>query len=268
AEAWAKRSGLVEWGNHPRRRTSDANWNKPLKWNRQAEAAGVRIKVFCASLADWLDNQVPYAWQLDLGILVEATPHLDWLLLTKRPQNFAARSPWQNGELPQNVWLGTTVENQEEADRRIPHLVAIDAAKRFLSCEPLLGPIDLTHIPGPDTFGEVPALALIDLVIVGGESGPGARPMHPDWARSLRDQCQAAGVPFFFKQWGEWFPGELNDGGDCVYADPDIDHDPSADTWDFRRAKYTSIDGTGMLRVGKKRAGRLLDGRAWDEVPT
>jgi len=242
AEGWAKRSGLVEWGNHPRRRTSAANWRQPLKWNREAEATGVRKRVFCASLADVFDNQVPAEWRADLWRLIDETPNLDWLLLTKRPQNAAKMIeasrravlsagvdsrhvmwPWPN------VWVGTTVENQEEADRRIPHLLAVPAARRFLSCEPLLGPIDLGPRP------------TLDWVIAGGESGPGARPAHPTWFRSLRDQCQTAGVAFHFKQWGEHAPTDAaTDGGDTREV---------------------------MVRVGKKASGRLLDDREWNEFP-
>ena len=221
AEGWAKRSGLVTWGGD-RRRTSAANWRQPIKWNRQAAAAGVRKRVFCASLADVFDNQVPAEWRADLWALIGETPALDWLLLTKRPQNAAkmivdARRACLGGvdaadehfQWPwPNVWLGTTVENQAEADRRVPHLLAVPAAVRFLSCEPMLGSIDLMRAgatevdcvaPGEANIGAF-SRGLVDWIIVGGESGPGARPMHPDWARSLRNQCQAAGVPFFFKQ--------------------------------------------------------------------
>jgi len=262
AEGWAKRSGLVEWGNHPRRRTSAANWRQPLKWNREAEAAGVRKRVFCASLADVFDNQVPAEWRADLWRLIDETPNLDWLLLTKRPQNAAKMIeasrravlsagvdsrhvmwPWPN------VWVGTTVENQEEADRRIPHLLAVPAAKRFLSCEPLLGPISLRWLPSDyksrqargESVGEYDVAKGLDWVIAGGESGPGARPAHPTWFRSLRDQCQTAGVAFHFKQWGEHAPTDAaTDGGDTREV---------------------------MVRVGKKASGRLLDDREWNEFP-
>ena len=234
AESWAKRSGLVKWGpGEDRRRTSASYWQQPLKWNRIAERDGVRRKVFCASLADVFDNAVPTRWRDDLWHVIAMTPHLDWLLLTKRPQNIAKMLPDPRTGAPAwgggwpNVWLGTTVENQEEVNRRIPHLLAVPAARRFLSCEPLLGPIDFDAVPRtmgawpplwnvlsgycskhfPQRRGNVAfrcgcpqQLPSIDWVICGGESGPPARPMHPDWARSLRDQCQAAGVPFFFKQ--------------------------------------------------------------------
>lgn len=231
----------VQWGPHgERKRTSAAYWRAPMAWDRKAAAAGVRHRVFCASLADLFDNAVPSEWRADLFDLIKATPNLDWLLLTKRPQNIAKYLPsdWDSGY--PNVWLGTSVENQTEADRRIPELLNVPAVVRFLSMEPLLGPVDLREITDGDgtidaltpsswqdvwdqayapevtgttldeaieAFSEVgpyPPTDIkgpsLDWVIVGGESGPGARPMHPDWARSLRDQCAKAGVPFFMKQ--------------------------------------------------------------------
>lgn len=151
-----------------------------------------------------------------------------------------------------NVWLGTSVEDQRRADERIPELLRTPAAVRFLSCEPLLGPVDLCTVD----HGHAPALSYLDWVIVGGESGPGARPMHPDWARSLRDQCQAAGVPFFFKQWGAWAPWDDDNWSLPAGADDVEAHE-----------KARTIDGVEFLRVGKRAAGRLLDGRTWDEVP-
>lgn len=189
AESWAKRSGLVSWGG-PRRRTSEANWRKPIKWNANAKDQDIRYRVFCASLADAFDNQVEGLWRRDLWLLIHATPHLDWLLLTKRPQNIWRFLPNSWGDKGwHNVWLGTTVENQEEADKRIPRLLDIPARVRFLSCEPLLGPLFLG--------GMTP-----DWVIAGGESGPGHRTPDPNWFRGLRDQCSVAGIPFLFKQWG------------------------------------------------------------------
>ncbi len=214
AESWAKRSGIVQWGNHPRRRTSETYWRQPLKWNREAKQSGVRRKVFCASLSDVFDNQANPDWRADLWALIAETPHLDWQLLTKRPQNIAKMLPSAYVEqlvghdLPPwpwpNVWLGTTVENQEEADRRIPVLLDMPAVVRFLSCEPLLERIDLRHVAPTDT-GYINALSSstgpnIDLVIAGGESGPKRRRIDPDWMRDLRDQCRAARVAFFAKQ--------------------------------------------------------------------
>lgn len=242
AESWAKRSGIVKWGNHPRRRTSESYWKQPIKWNRIAERDGVRRRVFCCSLADVFDNQVDPQWRIDLFRLIGITPYLDWLLLTKRPQNIANMLPSDfvlAGDPVRNVWLGTTVENQEEADRRIPHLLAVPARVHFLSCEPLLGPVHIGRSlliacgeePPPDDK------AKIDWVIAGGESGPNARPPMIGWVRSLRNQCADAGVPFHFKQWGEYTPD-----------DPGADH-------------------TAMRRVGKKAAGALLDGREHREFP-
>ena len=210
AESWAKRAGKPELWQGERRRTTQSYWQQPIKWNRAAEAAGRRDRVFCASLADVFDNQVPERWRDDLWHRIEQTPHLDWLLLTKRPQNIAKMLPGERigtkawGDGWPNVWLGTTVENQEEAHRRIPHLLAARARVRFLSCEPLLGPLDLTRPwtgPGSVLAEETrPWLADLDWVIAGGESGPGARPMEEAWAESLRDQCRTAGVAFFMKQ--------------------------------------------------------------------
>jgi protein gp37 len=196
AEAWAKRTGQAQLWAGAHRRTAAANWRQPLKWSREAERAGVRRRVFCASLADVFDNQVPDEWRADLWQLIFETPQLDWLLLTKRPQNIAkmlptgfedcALWPWPN------VWLGTTAENQEELVRRRIHLLSVPAAVHFLSCEPLLHPV---WLPTLDTYPYQ-----VDWVIVGGESGPHARQMHPNWARSLRDQCAEMGIAFFCKQ--------------------------------------------------------------------
>jgi protein gp37 len=296
AEGWAKRTGQSQLWQGERRRTSEANWQQPLKWNRQAEREGRRFRVFCASLADVFDNKVPREWRRDLWKLIRDTPALDWLLLTKRPQNIAKMLPgpsaqysaeisrllWLNGW--PNVWLGTTVENQQEANRRIPHLLAVPAAVHFLSCEPLLGPIALDRIdasmgetctvnaltgdrwyPG---CGSISSVTLpgkgIDWIIAGGESGPGARPMHPAWARGLRDQCAAAGVPFLFKQHGDWIEHEhaLNAVGD---------DDPRVSDGRRRLSRETGgvmeMGGTTFIRLGKKAAGRLLDGREHNEFP-
>lgn len=228
AEAWSKRSGHVEWGPHGARRRTKT-WGNPVKWNKALEGKGRRERVFCASLADIGDNHrsIEPQWRTDLSKLIEATPNLDWLLLTKRPQNILRLYPWcQVTGLPDNVWIGTTVENQEEAERRIPHLLQIPAKVHFLSCEPLIGPVDLCEVAGmsTDEDGTVPVFwnALngiaydewgdempcsdglpnaLSWVITGGESGANYRPADPDWFRSLRDQCENAGVPFLFKQW-------------------------------------------------------------------
>lgn len=233
----------VNWGpGAPRRRTSAANWRKPLAWNAaHAEffaQHGRRQRVFCASLADVFDNAVDPAWRADLFELIEQTPNLDWLLLTKRVGNVRSMAPlpWLTEGWPANVWLGASIVNQAEADRDIPKLLAMPARVRFLSMEPLLGPVDLRFKIQPAFHGPV------DWVIVGGESGPSARPMHPGWARGLRDQCAAAGVSFLFKQWGEWAPtGQRRSILGCELHD--------------------------MQRVGKKAAGRILDGAQHDGFP-
>ena len=473
AESWDRRFGGDHWGKgKPRRRTSEANWRKPLKWNKAAacmcaqamfgnvghhndcpQAAGNRPRVFCASLADWLDPEVPIEWLADLLVLIQSTPNITWMMLTKRPEMWRSRMEWAltllgefNGlhwghfewmrrwmyknDPPPNVWIGTTVEDQKRADERVPHLLRIPARVRFLSAEPLLGPIDLgkwlvenrhhakptsreharttsgirrvdhrlrgahlasQHPHGSEerrvhavTAGDASALreafddglpsgahdvrrkadhgarapsgvealprrdsgrALhqpqewregrqppgeprtrdlfaehepraqdrssqperraepshktvpepgsgdtpearggrtaevdrgglrnqrpdrvkdsarrplgIHQVIAGGESGPGARPMHPDWARSLRDQCHDAGIAYFHKQNGAYVNGlDYQLQGDDVKP---IQHN---------KTPFVHVDGEFTLwRVGKKAAGRLLDGCTWDEVP-
>lgn len=234
-----------EWGpNGIRTRTSESYWRQPLKWDRAAAEAGVRRRVFCASLADVFEDRPELdKWRADLWELIRATPNLDWLLLTKRPENIAGLArgliecvcgvsvaergcrgchslmSFDDEDVwPRSVWIGTSVESTRQVGR-ITDLCEHDAPVRFLSCEPLLGPIDF----GPE------GLAGIGWVIVGGESGPNARPMRPEWVRAIRDQCVAAGVPFLFKQWGE--------------------HDENG------------------VKVGKKKAGRIVDGRLWDEYP-
>lgn len=294
----AVRSLGVVWGpGAERRRTSAGNWQQPVRWNAEAARMGIRYRVFCASLADVFDNAVPDQWRSDLFDLIAATPHLDWLLLTKRIGNarsmlnaaasavmvdFVGANAWDMHPWP-NVWLCATICNQEEAERDIPKLLAVDAKVRFLSMEPLLGPVTLDTIYNTDLGEGQPYLHPligrvsdghgdgcnvpgIDWVIVGGESGHHARPMHPDWARSLRDQCQAAGVPFLFKQWGEWA---------SMYCPQDADEVVRCvNTWP--NGRWLDVDGVAVHRtwatvmmdkVGKKAAGRLLDGRTWDGVP-
>lgn len=303
AEGWAKRSGLVAWGpGETRRVTSDTYWRQPLKWDREAKAAGEQRRVFCASLADVFDNAWPDGVRDRLWTLIKATPNLDWMLLTKRPGNIAKMLPDDWGTGYQNVWLGCTIVNQEEADRDIPKLLAVPAGVRFLSMEPLLGPVDLTRIclvkklpssiragihvnvlvgryvesgrPYVDwdidqPYSTASAPLRLDLVIVGGESGPGARPMHQDWARSLRDQCVAAGTAFHFKQWGEYLPTDrLNDLGipHEGYVHPDgagaVWPRPAPPAWgEWGPYKLEELGFRHMTRVGKKAAGRELDGR-------
>lgn len=304
AETQSKRNPAVlgQWGKgKPRVLASEDMWRQPLKWNKVAElrhheaavirAAGiessrlaeleVRPRVFCASLADWLDEEVPIQWLGRLLALIYLTPHLDWLLLTKRPQNFQARIEstaarlsdnecedlgswaidWMNGQAPHNIWLGTTVEDQTRANERIPQLLSISAQVRFLSCEPLLGPVDISEnfwLRGQSrrqdkTLTPPGTAPKVEWVICGGESGPLARPMHPDWARSLRDQCAAAKVPFFFKQWGEWLPG-------CQYQEGDKERFKEKAQHSF------SLDDHSWW-VGKAMSGRLLDGIEHNEFP-
>lgn len=210
AEAYGRRFG-VEWGpGKPRKRTSEANWKKPLAWDRKAAKLGIRYRVFCASLADVFDPEVPGEWRYDLFALTVQTPNLDWLLLTKRAKEMRAYmmalTSCAGGKTLPNVWLGVTAENQEQADIRIPSLLATPAAKRFVSIEPMLGPVDLPekwlgpHSPEyHEKWGRCNCPSL-DWVICGSESGPKRRHFDVDWPRSLRDQCQAAGVAFFFKQ--------------------------------------------------------------------
>ncbi|VWD01420.1 phage Gp37Gp68 [Burkholderia aenigmatica] len=302
----------VNWGpGAARRRTSPANWRKPLAWEAaHAEffaAHGRRQRVFCASLADVFDNAVDPAWRVDLFRLIAKTPSLDWLLLTKRIGNARAMlnevvdelshgiNTWD--ELPwPGVWLGATVVNQAEADRDIEKLLMTPTRRRFLSMEPLLGPVDLQPwfdptggccmremqscencpadapwIHGPTTEyaedGSGYSSPEIDWVIVGGESGPGARPMHPDWARDLRDQCAAAGVPFLFKQWGEWTDGQNVQRHTGIVKTADR----FGDAWMFGEENLASYghadDEPDLYRIGKKEAGRHLDGRTHDEFP-
>lgn len=296
----------VMWGTGAERRhTAASTWKQPRAWNNRAARLGIRYRVFCASLADVFDNEVPAEWRAELFQLIRDTPHLDWLLVTKRIGNAMSMAE-AAGRLPQNVWLGITVVNQKEADRDIPKLLNTEGPRlRFLSVEPLLGAIDLSRIcivprverssragihidalrgryveSGMEFIGDwdvdgpypegAPALSL-DWVIVGGESGPNARPMHPDWARNLRDQCNAAGVPFLFKQWGEW-EASLDRERD----DPDWRADYTNDYVDRGKSRWLNLaGGCGfhgerfhvMRRVGKKEAGRLLDGVQHDGLP-
>lgn len=308
AQAWAKRAGHPELWEGERRRTSAANWKQPLKWNREAAAAGERRRVFCASLADVFDNQVPPAWRADLFDLIRKTPHLDWLLLTKRIGNAERmiKGALFDGDLlsPEsmwpwpNVWIGATICNQEEAERDIPKLLTTEARIRFLSIEPMLGPIDLrcldydsgdqlpepmrvndgrcslnalrgitawpgSHYQSPTIKRDVRIVdgkvyqsqgegRRIDWVIAGGESGSKARPTHPQWARALRDQCVAAAVPFFWKQWGAFLPSDQPDARRFNYDEHSC-HD-----WG---------DGIDSIRLHKKDAGRLLDGIEHNNSP-
>lgn len=260
-----------------------------------------RTKLFICDMTDlFLEHHPDEFIDKILGVAVFC-PNIDFQILTKRPDRMMShlkdKEPakeimeyvinllrtilepdelfatmdklhaWSySGKPPVNIWLGVSVEDQKAANERIPLLLETPAAIRFLSVEPLLGPVDFVKSVGSTVpIGKTFTTAQhIDWVIVGGESGPHARPMHPDWVRSIRDQCQAAGVPFFFKQWGEWqpsdikcIPGEHTGGG--IYLWPTGYWGNQGDFW---RGAATAMD-----RVGKKAAGRELEGRTWDEFP-
>lgn len=189
------RMGLPLWGpNAKRKRTSMANWRGPEKWDKEAAAAGERRRVFCASLADvFEDHPDVSAAREDLWSLIGITPHLDWLILTKRPENIERFLPedWEYAPY-ENVWLGTSIESIA-VERRADWLRGIPAAVRFISYEPALGPLDRLNLAG------------IDWVIYGGESGVGFRTDNQAWARTMRDKCKTYGVSFFYKQTaGRW----------------------------------------------------------------
>lgn len=231
---------MVKWGaNEPRRRTSASNWNKPLRWNSDARMAGRIDTVFCLSLGDIWDNKVDPEWRDDALDVMRATPNLLYLLLSKRIGNAVDMcNAWNFDEkIPRNTALGATMIDQKEWDRELPKLKRaahiLEPQFTFASVEPMLGEID--------TRGEFPGW-----VICGGESGHDARPMNPVWARSLRDQCVTAKVPFFFKQNGEWVSVSEVEGAGRHFMFP---------------------DGATVRRVGKKLAGRTLDHRTWDERP-
>lgn len=212
AETFAKRTGNNVWGKNANRRFfGEKHWNEPHRWNAKAERDGVRRKVFCASMADVFEDRPELAeHRRNLFDTIDNTPWLDWQLLTKRPENVLRLvdgwivSPDYPNDWPANVWIGTTVEDQKRADERIPHLARIPAAVRFLSCEPLLGYVDLlNHVEA------------VDWIIVGGESGPNHRPLSLDNARMLQQQAALWDVPFFFKQVGGRTPtagGDQLDG--------------------------------------------------------
>jgi len=245
---------------HPERLDAPRHWRKPRR-------------VFVNSMSDLFHDKVDHQDSLFVrGVfnVMRETPQHTYIVLTKRPENM--QQFMSDYPPPRNVWLGVSVENQAAADERIPLLLQTPAAVRFVSCEPLLGPVDLWKFAQcEETFGSmydhrgtypfyqklgwpdqsIKMVAGIDWVIAGGESGPGARPMHPDWARGLREQCDAAGVPFFFKQWGEWAP-------DCLCGTKEAHKT-------IERPQPGHIGC--MFRCGKKRAGRLLDGREWNEYP-
>lgn len=246
--------------------TSDDYWKQPIRWNRQAQKAGVRLKVFCASEADIFehDSTIPVAFRQivaqtreRLFTLVERTPWLNWLFLTKRIENVMPLVPplWNELWWPDNVWIGASMEDQRRYDERIEELLRIPATVRFISAEPLLGAIDM----------KLSTNRGINWVIAGGESGRTNRPVHPEWIRSLRDQAVSANIPFFFKQWGEWSPDpvlgkkskaiQMKVGGEVLKYPV---AGSVADNWAGEQWLY---------KTGKTAGGRLLDGLQWDEMP-
>ncbi len=198
-----------------RRLFGESHWAEPLKWNRQAERDGHRHSVFCGSMCDVYEEHPQLdSERLKLWNLINRTPMLNWLLLTKRPQNILSMSPWQRNAWPDNVWVGTSAGLQKRADERIPYLLEVPAIVRFISAEPLIGPVDLT-----------PWIERLSWVITGGESGDGYRPLNLAHARDLRDQCQASGTPFYFKQVGgrtHAAGGRLLDGREWAEMPPEI----------------------------------------------
>ena len=266
-----------------------------MSWNAKAEREGTRLRVFCASMADvFEDHDGLDAHRSRLFDLIRSTPNLDWQLLTKRPENvrLMVPLPWL-GDWPSNAWIGTSTEDQATWNARIPVLCKIPAATRFVSVEPMLGNILMRHLENPWPSGEGADYydplsgmtywadgelsgnhAKLHWIICGGESGPRARPMHPGWAMVIRDQCRAADVPFFFKQWGEWHPdppcllkglrrASVCRGGEWLFED--VDQYQEKATRLQRDGLW--VDATSMYRSGKKAAGRFLDGREWNEYP-
>jgi protein gp37 len=190
AELLSNRYGHDVWGAGKQRRLlSDKHWQEPLRWNARAEGEGIRFRVFCASMADVFEEDAPVSEIDRLWRIIKQTPMLDWQLLTKRPERIIANLPQDWGRGYGNVWLGTSVED-ERVVNRIAYLKNVPAVVHFLSLEPLIGP--LSSLP----------LDNIQWVIVGGESGPRARPIDEKWVLDIRRQCRAASIPFFFKQWG------------------------------------------------------------------
>ena len=241
AETWARRLGYDIWSHaKPRRFLSASYWEQPKKWNANALAHQTRSRVFCASMADVFEwGRELSAWREKLWRVIDDTPYLDWLLLTKRPHLVRRLTPWGE-DWPTNVWLGTTAEDQRMLEKRVPHLIRNPSHIRFLSCEPLLEQIDLR------TPLEAKA---VQWVIAGGESGAKARPCDPQWVYRIRDDCLSYDVPFLFKQWGDWAP--LAEVRNVV-----------------PKRLLSGVEySTTMGRFGKKVAGRRLENQVWDGIP-
>lgn len=237
---------------HPERLSEPASWKKPRR-------------IFVCSMGDLFHPDVPVDFLNRIFAAMRAAPQHTYMILTKRPKRLNELD--ETGEIDwpwELVWLGATVESPEH-EGRIKTILEIDAAMHFVSIEPCLGDVSLTpylyrKVMGGDGTGfdgqTLWYSHALDLVILGGETGPGARPMHPAWARSVRDQTKAAGKAFFFKSWGEWMPA-----GDIDICDPMLDVSVHSSRY------YKLPDGRGMIRVGKTRSGRRLDGRKWNEFP-
>ena len=260
----------TEWGKDARRKFfGDKHWAQPLHWNKQARETHTRARVFCASMADVFE-QLPeshpdriemHMQRLRLWHLIVDTPHLDWLLLTKRPENVMTLIPqdrrhlwYQHGEWPDNVWMGVTVEDMKRAKERIPILASIPSRVKFLSMEPLTEIVNLLYVPEAET---------VDWIITGGESGPNARPAHPNWYRLLRAYCEYQAIPFFFKQWGEWIPEDHIDRQLVFEMNPA----PARCEVSFYNKSNGDVNTQVMIRVGKHAAGNLLDGKSWEDIP-
>jgi protein gp37 len=232
---------------------SKTKFSDPLRWVARGKAPRY---CFTCSWSDFFIEQAD-PWRAEAWDIIQQTPEITYQILTKRPERISMGLPddWREGY--PNVWLGVSVENRE-AKHRIETLREIPAALRFLSLEPLL-----QHLGDIDLSG-------VGWLIAGGESGPGARPMHPGWARSLRDQCLERGLPFFFKQWGEWTPGENVDRtSGTVQTATWTD---GRTRWLFNNENLARNDGhrddePNLYRIGTKAAGATLDGREWHEFP-
>jgi len=239
---------------------------EPLHWRKPR-------RIFVCDMGDLFHESVDVE---AIGMVVQTIakcPQHTFQILTKRAarmkeifSGYTEYTTFFKGKPLPNVWLGVSVENQHFADERIPLLLSMPAAVRWISAEPLLGPVDmrvwLNPPPYPIGPGHWPG---IDWVVCGGESGANARPMHPDWARSLRDQCKAAGVPFFFKQWGEWARWEPSLGTDHVQHMAVDGRTGSSPGWVDGYKNITITEP--IVKAGKKKAGRLLDGREWNQFP-
>lgn len=263
--------------------------NVPKRWKKPQ-------RIFVGSMSDILHENIDFNFLREVFDTMSRCKQHTFMVLTKRPERLNEFWEWYADSedlsprgltqvhIP-NVWIGTSVENQEQAEKRIPHLLQVPAAVRFLSCEPLLGPVDISNYLHDSNCNEVrqeigcicsePREYSCDWLIAGGESGHNARPMHPDWVYTLRDQCQTANIPFFFNQWGEFLPnGESGDPehqdsftGDPMDYYPDLDKFEELQEESDKKLVVIKAHGHQFYKEGKKKAGRLLDGKEWNEFP-